>query len=199
MEFKDVIGRRRMTRSFLSRPLPEGALDRILGAALRAPSAGFTQGFDFVVFEGPEQTARFWKHATDPAWRSRPSLPGLLNAPVVAVAVSDPGAYRARYAERDKAGSALYGVEEWPVPWWDVDTGFACLLMLLAAVDEGLGALLFGIPYRPDELITSLGVPPGRRILGAIAIGYPAADDRPSPSVKRGRRSLDDVMHRGGW
>jgi nitroreductase len=188
-----------MTRSFEDRPLPDGALDRILGAALRAPSAGFTQGFDFVVFHGPDQTAVFWDHATDSSWRAKPTWPGLLKAPAIVVAVADPAAYRSRYAEDDKSGSVLHDRSDWPVPWWDVDTGFACLLMLLAAVDEGLGALFFGVPYRPQALMDALGIPEGRHLLGAVAIGYPAADDRPSPSLRRGRRSPDDVIHRGRW
>jgi nitroreductase len=187
-----------MVRSFQDRPLSDGALDRILKAALRAPSAGNTQGVDYVVLQGDE-TSLFWKHGSDPEWRSRPTLPGLLHAPAIVVAISDPDAYRARYAEADKAGSALHDMDEWPVPWWDVDAGFGCLLMLLAAVDEGLGALFFGVPYRPDDLMAALGVPAGRHIVGAVALGYAATDDKPSPSVSRGRRGFDDVMHRGAW
>src|SRR5207248_10326926 len=80
VEFQDVVRRRRMVRSFQDRPLPDGALDRILSAALRAPSAGHTQGVDYVVLQGDE-TRVFWEHGTDPDWRSQPSLPGLLNAP----------------------------------------------------------------------------------------------------------------------
>jgi nitroreductase len=188
-----------MVRSFEDRPLPNGALDRILRAALRAPSAGFTQGVDYVVLQGADQTAVFWEHGTDPDWRSNPSLPGLLNAPAVIIALADPVAYRRRYAEDDKAGSALRNMDEWPIPWWDVDAGFGCLLMLLAAVDAGLGALFFGLPYRPDDLMAALGVPAGRHIVGAVALGYPADDDKRSPSLRRDRRPLDDVMHRGAW
>ena len=34
--------------------------------------------------------------------------------------------------------------------------------------------------------------------IGAVALGWPAPDE-PSPSLARGRRPLDDVVHRGRW
>ena len=72
------------------------------------------------------------------------------------------------------------------------------MLMLLAAVDEGLAALFFGIFSHEAELLDALGVPAGLQPIGTIAIGY-GAPDRPSGSLRRGRRGLDQVVHRGGW
>ncbi len=57
MEFADVIRRRRTIRSFTTEPLPEGLLDRLLAAAGRAPSAGFSQGFSFLVLESARNSA----------------------------------------------------------------------------------------------------------------------------------------------
>lgn len=190
-----------MTRAFDPRPVPSEIVDRVLTTGLRGPSAGFTQGFDLVVLEGPEQTARFWD-VTLPASR-RPAFPwpGLLDAPVIVVPLADAGAYVARYAQPDKARSGLgAGEDAWPVPYWLVDTAFASMLMLLSAVDEDLGALFFGIFRNERELMAALGVPEGLRPVGAIALGYPAGSgDRPSHSVARGRRPFDEVVHRGGW
>ncbi len=85
------------------------------------------------------------------------------------------------------------------MPYWDIDAAFAAMLMLLTAVDAGLGALFFGIFGGEAELLAALGVPPDYRPIGAVAIGYPAAEDRPSASAVRGRRPLEDLVHRGHW
>ncbi len=107
-------------------------------------------------------------------------------------------AYLDRYAEPDKAGSGLDRGDAWPVPYWLVDTGFAVMLMLLSAVDAGLGAAFLGIFRGEAELLDTLGVPDGYRPIGAVAVGYPAPDE-PSPSLARGRRPVSDVVHRGRW
>ena len=198
MEFQEVVNRRRMVRNYQDRPLPPGALDRMLANATRAPSAGFTQGWAFLVLEGRDQTERFWEATFRGRSREGFAWPGLFRAPVIVIALSDQDAYLERYAEADK-GWTDRDERRWPVPYWDVDTGFAALLMLLTAVDAGLGASFFGIfgeqvaPFRE-----AFSVPGSRTPVGAIAVGYPAPD-RPSRSVHRGRRPLTDVVHRGRW
>lgn len=192
-----------MVRAFERRAIPVAVLDRMLDHALRAPSAGFSQGWAFVVLEGEEQTSRFWDVTLPPERRGAFPWPGLLDAPVLIVPLAHPQAYVERYGEPDKAASGLgEGEAAWPVPYWYVDTAFASLLMLLTAVDEGLGALFFGIFRGESELLTELGVPAGYRPVGAIAVGYPAtgaAAAPPSRSTARGRRPVDQVVHRGGW
>ena len=66
-------------------------------------------------------------------------------APLLIVPMSDKQAYLDRYAEPDK-GWTDRDEARWPVPYWDVDAGMASLLVLLTAVDEGLGACFFGVP-----------------------------------------------------
>ncbi len=196
MEFQEVIRRRRMVRNFDDRPVPPEVLDRILENALHAPSAGFTQGWAFLVFEGPEETARFWDATFDRQRRVSFRWPGLFKAPVIIVPLSSEDAYLDRYAEPDK-GWTDRDAARWPVPYWHIDTGFASLLMLLSAVDAELGALFFGI-FRPDEFKKAFGIPTSYAPIGAIAIGYPAPDQA-SPSLRRGRRLLGEVVHRGHW
>jgi nitroreductase len=198
MEFDTVLRRRRMCRSFKDRPLPPEVVDRILAAARRAPSAGFSQGWAFVVLEGPEQTGRFWEMASEPEWRAKPNWPGLLRAPVIILPLTHEQAYRDRYSEPDK-GAIPPEDQVWPVPYWLVDTSMATLLILLAAVNEGLGALLFDVHHGRQALLADLDVPGGYEPIGAIAIGYPDGHDRPSPSLTRGHRPEADVIHRGRW
>jgi nitroreductase len=197
MEFWEVVRRRRMVRAFDERSVDPGVLDRVLDAARRAPSAGNAQGWSFVVLEGPD-TARFWDVTLPAHRRSSFRWQGLLAAPVIVLPLADRAAYLTRYAEPDKAAAGLTTEEAWPVPYWQVDTAFATMLLLLAAEDEGLGALFFGVFRNAPELLSSLGVPAGMDLLGAVALGHPAADE-PGRSAGRPRKSLDEVVHRGGW
>jgi nitroreductase len=198
MEFQDAVRRRRMVRNFdPDRPIPQDALDRILDNAVHAPSAGFSQGWAFLVLEGGEETGRFWD-ATYPDRDQRANFkwPGLFDAPAVVVPLSHKQAYLDRYAEPDK-GVTDKRESFWPVPYWDIDTGMASMLMLLTAVDHGLGALFFGIfPDNLDAFRQAFDVPPAYTPIGAIALGY-AKPDEPSPSLKRGRKPPAEVVHRG--
>jgi nitroreductase len=188
-----------MVRAFQDRPLPEGTIERLLDLATHAPSAGFTQGWSFVVLEGPAQTERYWSVTLPPSRRAGFAHPGLLAAPALIIPLADPQAYVDRYREDDKAATGLgRGPDAWPVPYWLVDTAMATMLVLLGAVDEELGALFFGIFDHEEALMAELGVPAGHRPIGTVAVGYPAAD-RPGPSLARGRRPLDRIVHRGGW
>jgi len=188
-----------MVRDYQDRPLPPGVLDRILANANRAPSAGFTQGWAFLALEGREQTEIFWSHTFDSERRASFAHQGLFNAPAIVLALVSRQAHLDRYGEPDKARTGLEAEDAWPVPYWDVDGAFASMLMLLTAVDAGLGALFFGIFTGQRELLAALGVPSEYRPIGAIAIGYPTIEDRPSGSVGRGRRAVEDVVHRGRW
>jgi len=199
MEFADVVTSRHMVRSFERRPVPRHVLDRVLDLARRVPAAGNTQGLDLVVLEGSE-TARYWDVTLDVDARSSFPWPGLLDAPVLIVPVGDPGAYVARYAEPDKARSGLgEGADAWSVPYWYVDTAFAAMVALLAAVDSGLGALFFGQFGHEEAVKRALGIPVDRCPVGTIALGWATTDQRRSVSARRPRRSFDEVVHRGGW
>ncbi len=192
-----MVRRRRMVRNFDDRPLDGDVVEHILANGTRAPSAGFTQGWAFLVLEGPEETGRFWGASAPPDGNlARTRWPGVLRAPLLVVVLVDEAAYRRRYSEPDKAASGLAD-RPWPVPYWHVDAGFAALLMLLTAVDAGLGALFFGVSDH-NGLRAEFGVPSEWTPVGALAIGHPLPDE-PSPSLDRGRKPLADVVHRGGW
>ncbi len=197
-----------MVRDYSGSPVPAEVLDRVLDLAQRGPSAGFSQGVDLLVLEGPAQTGQFFELTSDPEFIAEPGrLAGLLRAPVIVVPLSDPAAYVSRYLEADKSGSKLAGVPagSWPVPYWLVDSSFAVMLLLLAATDEGLGALFFRLHKDPGALFAALGVPAGQQVIGAVALGYGVPDDaRTTAGLKgspasRSRRATSDVVHRGCW
>lgn len=199
MELRQVVRQRRMVRAFdPDRPVSRAVVDRVLRHAVRAPSAGFSQGWDFVVLSRESDRARFWASTTDPDAEPDRWLRGVSSAPVLVLCCSDPQAYLSRYAEPDK-GWADRDVARWPVPYWDVDNGMAAMLMLLTAVDECLGALYFGVPpQRQDEVKDGFGIPPDRRIVGVVALGHPAQDQGARGSARtRPRRPLTEVAHDG--
>jgi nitroreductase len=202
MEFAEVVRRRRMVRDYdPDRPVPGEVRERLLEHALHAPSAGFSQGWAFLVLESAEDRARFWRATTSAEDEARMAdwLVRMRRAPLLVVPLSHKAAYLERYAQPDK-GWADRAEERWPVPYWDIDTGMAALLMLLTAVDEGLGACFFGI--QPPQIPTfreAFGVPAEYTPIGCVSVGYPGGDDPRSPSLRRGHRPVEEVVHRGRW
>lgn len=191
-----MVRARRMVRAYdPERPVAQETLTGLLELAIRAPSAGFSQGWDFVVLRTTADTGRFWAASKEDGEPDR-WLAGMQTAPVLVLCLSDRERYLDRYAEPDKGWSDRDSAR-WPVPYWDVDTGMAGLLILLGAVDDGLAGCFFGVPpHRQEAVLAEFGAPAGHRIVGVISLGYPAADRR-SPSLRRGRRPVTEVAHDG--
>jgi nitroreductase len=201
VEFSEVIKRRRMVRAFTTQPLPHGTAERLLRAANRAPSAGFSQGYSFLVFDGPEETTRFWDaRAEEDSGESRARREALSRAPLIVVPLASRDMYLDRYARADKGWSDR-DEARWPVPYWYIDTGFTALLMLLQAVDDDLGAVFFGVaPEDMDVFRAAFGVPETWTPIGAVAVGYPdPGADKGGSSRSIKRKSLDELVHRGHW
>jgi nitroreductase len=199
VELSEAVRRRHMTRNFSGRPVHDGVVDQLLVSALRAPSAGNTQGREFVVLTGPDQTRRYWEAVTDEDWRDGSRrFAGLSRAPVIVLPFADPDAYVERYREADKSRPGAAEVD-WVVPFWWVDLAFATMTLLLGAADNGLGAAFLGNFRGEDALLTALGAPGHLRWLGAVLLGEPMAPDPPSSSAARPRRTLEETIHRGGW
>ena len=197
MEFQTVVHRRRMVRRYdPDRPVPDEVLARCLDNAVRAPSAGFSQGWDFVVLREVGERDAFWTATTPEGADDDPWLSGIRTAPALILCCSHKDAYLERYAAPDK-GWTDRDEARWPVPYWDIDTGMASLLILLTAVDAGLGGLFFGVPpERHDAVHDAFAIPPGRRIIGVVALGYPLPGPK-SPSLRRHLRTGAEVTHWG--
>ena len=176
MELHEAIRRRAMVRSFSDDPIDSTVVDRLLGAALRSPTAGNTAGTAWVTLLGPDETARYWDATTDHAWRVAHAerFESLHRAPVVLLAYASPEAYVDRYAEPDKSDPVLgTGTERWPVPYWYGDAAFGVMALLLAAVDAGLGACVLGNFRGEAVLAQTLRVPDGWRLFCAVLLGRP--------------------------
>jgi nitroreductase len=194
MEFQDVVRRRRMVRKFSDEPVSEDSIRRIMRNALRGPSAGFSQGQAFLVLQGDDvrrfvDLVEYWVQDTAKA------------APVLVIPFAVKDAYLDRYAEPDK-GWTDRSEDHWPVPFWYIDTGMAVLLILQTVVDEGLGAVYFGIGEEDfDKVRAEFGVPAGHVPIGAIAIGHgddAKISDGASPATRR-RKPESDTVHFRQW
>jgi nitroreductase len=191
MDFQEVVRRRRMVRTFTGAPIPKESLERILGNAVRGPSAGFSQGQSFLLLTESADRERFWAVAGAAVSESAQT------APAVIVPMSCKRVYLDRYAQPDK-GWTDRDEARWPVPFWHIDTGMAALLILQTVVDEGLGAIYFGIvPEAVQPFRDAFGVPDDQEPIGAIAIGYDAETEK--RDLRSKRRSVQDVLHYGRW
>lgn len=185
-----------MVRAFQpGRAVSASSRDRVLANAQRGPSAGFSQGSAYVVLETDGDRARFWA-ATSGVRGENDWLVRMRQAPMLVLCWCNEALYLERYAERDKPDA-----DPFSAPYWYVDAGMGVLLMLQTAVDEGLGACLFGIPpQRLDAVRSEFGVPADWLPVGVVALGYAdPSRDRRSPSLRRGRRDVTEVVHKGHW
>jgi len=185
-----------MVRNFQQTPVSPEAVERILELALHAPSAGFTQGWAYVVITDPSMKRKVGAIQGEFDYYAGRFHKFISEAPVLIVACTSEKLYHDRYREPDKIRED--GTEiEWPSPYWYFDIGCASMIILLAAVNEGLAAAFTGV-FRIEEMRQALGIPNDFHPVGVISIGYPAPDVK-SPSLKRRRRPFADVVHYGHW
>ena len=198
MELKDIIAKRRMVRRYAPDPVSDDVLNRILWAGRRAPSAGFSQGLDLVVLRGRDQLEPLWKVILPPDYVE----PQLREGPtVVILPIPDVQAYLDRYSLPDKAAAGKQTAESWPVHYWDLDAAMSVMLMLLSAEDEGLGGVFTGIFANEREMLDSLGVPPNRRPIGLLGLGYVHSEGPGNPGSAKviPKRKPSEVIHWGRW
>jgi len=196
MQFTDVVKKRRMVRNFTSQPVDTDVIEKMLDLARRGPSAGYTQGQSFVVITKPEVKQAVAKICGEEFYVEEGFDPFISKAPVLIVPCTSEAAYHNRYRQKDKLKSDGSEID-WPVPFWYMDIGCAVMTLLLSAVDQGLAAGFAGT-WDLDSLRNLLDIPEEVTPVGVIPLGHPASDKR-SPSLKRGRKPLTDVVHWETW
>jgi len=196
MEFRDAVLKRRMVRNFSDQPVDPQTVERILDLARRGPIAGFTQGQDFILVTKPDIKKAIADICGEENYVSAGFDPFISEAPILIIPCTNEAAYHLRYQAPDKLkedGTEIH----WPVPCWIMDVGCAVMIILLAVVDEGLAAGFTGA-LDLKTLRELLVIPKEVTPVGVIPIGHPA-QDKPSPSLKRGRRPKDGLIHEDGW
>src|SRR5712692_11069604 len=190
MDFTRTVLTRRMIRAFKPDPVPGEKVERILSMAQHYPSAGFSQEVAFVVVTDKERRKRILELRD-----LRSDAPVLLIPCVSEKVVHD------RYREPDKIRSGGKEID-WPIPFWYFDVGCSCMLVFLAAVNEGLVASFAGSVgiFKPGLLRKELEIPEHYEPVGVLSLGYPdLASEVPSPSLKRGRRPITAFVHTEKW
>lgn len=195
MEFGDVVRKRRMHRAYKKDSFPEETLQQILQTAIHAPSAGFTQGWAFVVVKNDETKRKLALAAGEDFYVGGGHAHFISGAPIVIVPCGSEARYIERYREPDKVGPV--GEIEFDLPWWLIDAAFASLLIMLAATDQGLGTCFVGA-FDREQVREALGIPREYEPLALMPLGYPEKD-KLSPSLKRGRKPLPEVVHYERW
>jgi FMN reductase [NAD(P)H] len=199
MEFREILKRRRMVRAYEPEPIPPDKLERIVRTLRRAPSAGFSQGQRFIVITDPERKRALAEASFDVDQGFPPWISGAAAHVVVCTREDD---YHERYRQPDKVTSEGEEIE-WPVPYWYVDAGKATMLVLLAAIDEGLAAGVFGVPAEGMSKVRELlGLPDDVAIVEVITLGR-GAEDRASDMLSsrgtRPRKPLDELIRWERW
>jgi FMN reductase [NAD(P)H] len=187
-----------MHRAFLPDPIDRETIERIAGVIRRAPSGGFSQGGSIVVVTDDRKRQEIARAFGDEDY----SLNGrnfVADAPVHMVISANEALYHARYNEADKL-QATGGVEvTWPVPYWFVDAGALMMLVLMAAIDEGLASAFVGHPDQKrifDELV---GLPEDVVPIGLALIGKPGEAPSPGSRFKERQRPAEDLIHWQAW
>lgn len=171
METWNAVTSRRNVRNYRDEPLPESAVDRVLEAARRAPSARNAQWWDLIVVTDADQLRDL-----SGVWR---------------------GAAHVARSQATIAIVAPVGSDEQEQRWINYDLGQLTMQAMIAATDLGIGT---GHANVEDQELAHkvLGFPEDRFCHTLIAMGYPA-DGPLQPIARPKRRDFDDVVHRGRW
>src|SRR5918911_3624856 len=155
MDFDEVIKRRKMIREYDSnrQQIPEKIITKLIKNAHRAPSAGHTQVQEFIVVKDVSTKKKLRKAAVDQEYVEQ--------APLLIVVCSNTSRSVGRYGSR---GREFYSI---------IDGAFASMLILLSAVNEGIGACFVGA-FEDNKVSEILELPRDVKPIGIICIGYPA-------------------------
>ena len=203
MDFRGILGQRRMVRHYDPAPVPRETIERIVRTVRRAPSGGFSQGQRLVVVTDAAMRAEIARLLHEDEWIAQGREPWLSVAPVHVIVCTREQDYHDRYNEPDKL-KATGGVEvEWPAPFWFVDAGAAMMMLLLAAIDEGLAAGVYGVTVpEMQQFKDKLGIPDDVAVVAGVTIGNAKPDPKAESSSSRmtqRRRELEEVVRWESW
>ena len=200
MDFAEILRQRKMVRNYTDEPVEREVVERIVARGRKAPSGGFSQGNRFVVVTEGETRARIAELAQEPEYVRLGFDPWISRAPVHVVVATREESYHERYRQPDKLDESGQEVE-WRVPWWWVDAGKAIMLLLLSAIEEGLGAGLFGLVGDDnDRLRQLLGMPADLEVVGVVTIGHSAMETRDGGSRRKFPwKPLEEVVRWERW
>jgi nitroreductase len=190
-----------MVRSYLPDPIDRETIERIVATVRRAPSAGFSQGHRLVVVTEPDTRRELARLAGEDEYVAMGMPPWISVAPVHVVVGVREESYHERYRKDDK----LVDGEEitWPAPYWYVDSGSLFMLLQLAALSEGLGTGVYGVPGEAvPELVELLGLPDDVHFVCVVTIGRQPTDADDSPLVSRltqQRLPVDELVRWERW
>ena len=173
MEFDEILRKRSMIRSYKQIPVEEEKIRKILRNAIRAPSAGHLQPWEFIVVKDEEVKRQLGDAASGQDWIS--------TAPVIIITCANIERASSKYGGR---GEQFYSI---------IDASFACLLILLTVVEEGLGAC-FVASFNDNDVSKILKLPKHVRPIAIIPVGYPATGPR-----KLQHMPLEALVHEESW
>ena len=178
-----------MVRAYDPKPVPRDTLERIAGTVRRAPSAGFSQGQRLIVVTDAARRKAIAEASGEEFYVDQGFPPWISGAAALVVVCTREDDYHDRYRQPDKV---VDGDEiEWPVPYWHADAGAAAMLVLLAAIDEGLGAGVFGVPVESMQDVRALlELPDDIAIVEVITLGYAGGGHVPRTGCRAAARVL---------
>jgi F420 biosynthesis protein FbiB-like protein len=196
-----AIGRRRSIRRYRPEPVGRAAIERLLLAATRAPSAHNRQPWRFAVIDNDDDTDNAMKGKLAAAMGERlrhdrtadgddpqaiasdvaRSIARVTEAPAVLVVCLDTRDMDQYTDERRRHAEYLMAVQS---------TAMAVQNILLAAEEEGLGACVMCAPlFCPDTVAAALQLPGGWQAQMLVTVGHPGVAGK-----DRARLPLTDVV-----
>jgi nitroreductase len=174
MDFEKVILQRKMIREYIAnKQIPDELIMRLIKNDHRSPSAGHTQVQEFIIVKDSITNKKLRKVAVDQDYVEL--------APVLIIVCSNTSRSINRYGMR---GREFYSI---------IDGAFASMIILLSAVNEGIGAAFVGA-FEDDKVSQILELPKHVKAVGIICLGYPAETPE-----KLSRIDISKLVHYEKW
>jgi len=166
----ETIFKRRSIRKFREGTIPEAAVTNLLKAAMRAPSAGNQQPWEFIVVRNKQRMLEMMEF--------HPYAKMLAESDCVIIVCGNKS------------------LQKYPYDFWIQDCSAATQNMLLEATHLGIGAVWLGV-YPIEERVIGVqklfDLPSDVIPLCAVALGYPAVEPKAMDTFRQER------IHQEKW